>query len=295
MFDRVKEYLSTQLGSEAKIDVLVITHPDKDHYLLLPKALTGIPIAKILLTDKDAEYDKGDVDDWLRSLKGHKEILGADYFNMPDEPSDFFSSSSVQFYVLAANSEGTFSKVNAKSIVLMVSFKEFDLLLTGDATTDTEAVILDRYDKDWLDVEVLKIGHHGSETTSTSPNWARTTRPEAATVSCGFKNSFAHPRRAVVQRLEPFTMDLKSGHTFRWGFNPDGPKKVAFEDFEDYRESIYSTASSGDLVLRSDGANFKIEAGGKSDAFDESPISAHVAAVANTEGAEQVEYDGREC
>lgn len=276
---RVREYLLNQLGGSPAIDVLVITHPDSDHYSLLPTVLDGIAVGKILLTDPDAAYSKANVDDWLAAFEGEKIILDKDHFDSPDAPSELFGSDKVNFYVLAANIEGTLSPTNTKSIVLMLSHGDIDVLLTGDATRDTEEVILERYEEEWLDVEVLKIGHHGSEATSTSPAWTAATSPEVATVSCGFENGFAHPRQEVIERLVPFTMDLTTGHKFRWGFNPPGPAKVAFTDFDSFHDAIYSTACNGDVVIRSNGTNFTVEHEGQTEPFGEERILAHAAAA----------------
>ena len=83
-------------------------------------------------------------------------------------------------FILAADIQASRSPKNARSIVVLISYGDFDVMLMGDATFDTEDAILERYPEDWLDVEVLKIGHHGSSTTSTSLDWAETVQPKLA-------------------------------------------------------------------------------------------------------------------
>jgi beta-lactamase superfamily II metal-dependent hydrolase len=274
-----RNYLLEQLGPNPKIDVLVITHPDQDHYNLLPTVLEGVEIGRVLLTDPNERYTVAKVNEWLDKIPAPKQILGADEFDAPDAPSELFGSEEVEFYVLAANIEGSLSPTNTRSIVLMVSFNSFDTILTGDATRNTESVILDRYEVDWLDTEVLKIGHHGSEATSTSSAWAEATKPEVATVSCGLDNKFAHPRKEVIERLQPFAFDLSEGHKFRWGFNPPGPDKVKFKDFDDFTDSIYTTAKNGTIVIKSNGTTFDVAFTDHTDTFEPGELLAHSMSV----------------
>lgn len=70
-------------------------------------------------------------------------------------------------------------------------------LFMGDAGTEAEAALLQRYD---LAVDVLKVGHHGSDTSS-SLSFLHELQPQLALVSAGRNNRYHHPSTAIMQRL----------------------------------------------------------------------------------------------
>ncbi len=243
-----KDYLVKQLGSQQRIDALVITHPDKDHYNILPDILEDIDIGHIYLTGKPNEYRVANVNQWLREFPASdRTILTAKKFNTkpPKKLGDFGEA---QVVVLAANVDGTgsYSETNTRSIVLKVSFGTIDILLAGDATLDTEADILERVALSALDVECLKVGHHGSRT-STGVDWVKAVKPEVAVVLAGEK-IYGHPTHETIQRLEPFTATADP-HRFVYyekkGSDPD--------EFTDYAEAIYATSKSGNIVAVTEG------------------------------------------
>jgi competence protein ComEC len=87
---------------------------------------------------------------------------------------------------------------NVTSVVLRVRFGELDVLLTGDAYVDAERRIVGEVP---TDLEILKVGHHGSDTSTDSLLLARA-RPEVALVSAGKGNRYGHPDPDILARLE---------------------------------------------------------------------------------------------
>jgi competence protein ComEC len=87
---------------------------------------------------------------------------------------------------------------NASSLVLELRFGAFAALLTGDAPREREEVLLSRLLSPRI--HVLKVGHHGSRT-STSPELLERIRPEVAIVSAGRRNRFGHPHPVVLELL----------------------------------------------------------------------------------------------
>jgi beta-lactamase superfamily II metal-dependent hydrolase len=169
-----------------------------------------------------------------------------------DAPSnDTFDSGQVNIWIVAADVEDGTDK-NSRSIVLLVSHGDFDLLLTGDATFATENFIMKKYESWWLDVECLKLGHHGSKHTSTSPDWVNATLPEVAVASAALSPIHGHPNDALRARLEAKT-DPAKAHPIRWWHNKDQGYTVA-----DYKEAIYSTATNGTIVITSDGSSYDV-------------------------------------
>jgi len=88
--------------------------------------------------------------------------------------------------------------LNNYSVVLHLKFGQFDALLTGDIPAEVERILAWR--QGLPQVEVLKIAHHGSKT-STSEELLNVTQPQLAIISVG-KNKFGHPNQEVLERLE---------------------------------------------------------------------------------------------
>ena len=96
---------------------------------------------------------------------------------------------------------GTRSGRNNRSLVLLAETGGTKVLLTGDLEARGEREILDRTEPgDLRSVSILKIGHHGSDT-STSPEWLERLRPRIALISCGVSNRYGHPSPRVLKRL----------------------------------------------------------------------------------------------
>lgn len=90
---------------------------------------------------------------------------------------------------------------NEASVVLRLDYGDVRILLTGDAEGGEEGWLVDRYGGEGLRADVLKVGHHGSATSST-PRFLDAVRPRVALVSVGAGNSYRHPSQEVLQALD---------------------------------------------------------------------------------------------
>jgi competence protein ComEC len=88
---------------------------------------------------------------------------------------------------------------NANSIVMRLDYGEFSMLLTGDAEAQTEDRLVNK-ELD-LEVDVLKVAHHGSKY-ATSENFLRRVKPRAAVISMSEFNRYSHPHQDVLNRLK---------------------------------------------------------------------------------------------
>lgn len=93
---------------------------------------------------------------------------------------------------------------NDKSIVSYFSYDGFNYLWTGDASKDVEQQIIDKYN---LDVDVLKLGHHGSNTSSDFL-FLDNLRPKVSLISVGEKNRYNHPSNSVIESLSTLGLDV---------------------------------------------------------------------------------------
>lgn len=141
----------------------------------------------------------------MAAVPRSQRVVTPETYDRAETPNTAVDCGAAKVWILAAAVEASHSAKNAKSIVVMVRYGDFEAVITGDATRDTEAVILGRYDPKWLDIDLLRVGHHGSEATSTSASWAKTLSPTLAIVSAGYDNTYGHPRQEVFDRLAPYT------------------------------------------------------------------------------------------
>ncbi len=114
----------------------------------------------------------------------------------------------VSFQVLAPDSVWTATRddPNTSSVVLLVSYGQVRLLLTGDAEQEEEGWLLEKY-PEALSADVLKVGHHGSSTSSTEA-FLEAVHPRLALISVGTKNRYGHPSPDVLRRLDALDVDV---------------------------------------------------------------------------------------
>ena len=94
--------------------------------------------------------------------------------------------------------------INESSLVVSVEYEDFCGVFTGDATAESEREVI-RYWEEYgrRQVQLLKVGHHGSAT-STSDAFLKYCNPQVTMISCGRNNRYGHPHEEVVERLERY-------------------------------------------------------------------------------------------
>ena len=91
--------------------------------------------------------------------------------------------------------------LNHDSIVLKLNYKNNSWLLTGDAEMPVEEKMLEIFNSEEFEAEVLKVGHHGSSD-STSQEFLEAVKPTWVVISVGVDNTYGHPSLRVIRRLE---------------------------------------------------------------------------------------------
>jgi competence protein ComEC len=177
----------------ARLEALVLTHPDLDHIGGAEAVVQGLDVGYVVDPSQPAGRDA--YVDVLEAASRN----GVPWLEARRDIS--FALDGVEVSVLYPNGPTTLAyrgtDSNAQSVVLLVRFGEFEALLTGDAPVEVEEAILDDLPSE---LEVLKIGHHGSNT-STSPLLLAQTSPELAVISVGARNRYGHPHAEVVSRI----------------------------------------------------------------------------------------------
>jgi len=170
------------------LDYMVATHAHSDHIGGLSGALNYATVDTAFCPV--TEYDS-------KTFSSMVKYLGNQGLNItvPSAGDDFMLGSA---YVQILGPQKSYDDPNDTSIVLKVTYGETSFLFTGDAERTAEADILAAgYD---LSSTVLKVGHHGSDT-STSYPFLREIMPEYAVIQVGKDNSYGHPAEDTLSRL----------------------------------------------------------------------------------------------
>lgn len=172
-----------------QLDYVVASHYDSDHLSGIVGAVNALP-TRILIAP-DYEADTPVYDSFLTSIEENQLQITRPV------PGTVYSLGGGAFEILAPL--GTdYEDENDNSVVVKVSIGEKSLLLTGDASRDSEQEMLAL--GDIPDSDVLIIGHHGSSG-STREEFLETVSPDYAVVSCGLGNDYGHPARRVTELL----------------------------------------------------------------------------------------------
>ena len=194
------------------IDYLIGTHAHEDHIGGLDDVIDNFNIENFYMPSR--EYTSATYKSVLKSAENKNLKIVA------PKIGDKFTLGSATCEVMSIDNDA--KELNLTSIVIEVTNGDNKFLFTGDAEIENEEKRL------WNDIDVLKVGHHGSRT-STSEDFIEQTKPEVAVISLGEGNSYGHPHKE--------TMDL----------------------LNEYNVIIYRTDTQGTIHITSDGENYNIE------------------------------------
>ena len=210
--DDIIEYIES-LGYQ-DIDYVVATHPHADHIGGMAEVIDAFDIETVYMpkavsTSKTYENLLETIQD--KGLSIHTGRAGVEVLNTDDLTILMF-----------APVQEEYSNLNNYSIVLKITYGDTSFLYTGDAEDSLDEITGD------IEADVLKVGHHGSDTSTTSDFLARV-NPSYAVISVGEGNSYGHPALSTIELLEGYT------------------------------SNIYRTDLNGTVVISSDGVNINVD------------------------------------
>ena len=175
-----------------RLDALVVTHPDADHFGGVQSILKFFPVKELWISECARTEEKPA---WQETLE---EALDRG-IPVRDIHRGFHWKETL-FELTAVHPQQDYcGETNEGSITLRAKGLGHSAVFTGDLTISGEKEIM-RTDA-FLKSDVLKLGHHGSKTSS-SPQFLEAVAPKLAIISSGRKNRFKHPSKQVIQRLD---------------------------------------------------------------------------------------------
>jgi competence protein ComEC len=213
--------LSRHMGVfDRSIDVVVATHPDTDH--------TGglVPVSQEYDIDLFASSPLTEGASASRELLANIERYNIEH-QILSAGDVIHLDSNIALEALSPPPTLVSSDANEHSLVFRLVYGDVKVMLMGDASVYNEFDILNFFPEN-LDADILKVGHHGSKT-STAENFVEAVDPDYAIVSAGCDNNFGHPHVSVLETLAK------------------------------YRVEVFDTCTDGDIVFESDGFAWEIK------------------------------------
>jgi competence protein ComEC len=219
--DKVISELSKHMAlSDKKIDLIIATHPDSDHIGGLNSVLRRY--------DYDFFMEPGSVSNTM-VYKDLKNVVNSSKAKkiIAKRGMVIDLGDSVYLRVLFPDRDVSRLETNTSSIILSLINNKNSFVLTGDSPISVEEYVIS-LDKDWLEADVLKVGHHGSRT-STSEKFLEQVSPQMSVISAGLNNKYGHPHQEVLDKLTKA------------------------------KSLILQTSKSGSIVMFSDGESIRVK------------------------------------
>lgn len=232
------------------IDVLVATHPHADHIGSMSYIVNNFTVGSIYMpkaTTTTKTYENLLLDIKNKGLSIHTAKAG----------TNISLDSSLQISIVAPVGSD-YSNLNDYSAVIKIVYNNNSFLLAGDASNVSEQEILNSGVN--INVDVLKVGHHGSSTSSSTP-FLNAVSPKYAVISVGAGNSYGHPTQDALNRLTACGV------------------------------KTYRTDKNGSVVFKSDGKSITISCKTSTTAISSSKSSSIVSTVKPTIAASTTNDD----
>jgi len=205
---------------DRSIDVAVLSHPDMDHIGGFLDVFDRYKVDVAL--ESGASSTNGVWSEAERSIKAHGIVS-----LLAKKGMTIDMGGGVQADILYPDRDMTNMETNSASIVMRIHYGDTAFLVSGDLPKDLEEYEVAVYGEH-LHAQVLKLGHHGSHTSS-GEAWLRAVHPDVAVASAGLNNRYGHPHKDTLALLDqlhiPYLITFKEG-TIK--FESDGVNVVRY-------------------------------------------------------------------
>ena len=206
---------STQVTA---LKYLVLTHPDADHIGNAAYIIENYDVENVILN-----ADNPATTNLYENLLDVIEENNINVISLKAEET--FDLGALRNTIIGPS--GEYSDPNEMSYVIKAVYGETSAMLTGDAEKKSEADIIKKWSAEALQCNILKIGHHGSDS-STTDGFLNAVDPEIAVISCGAGNKYGHPMPEILEKL------AAKGIT------------------------VYRTDTQGSIIFKTDGKSFTL-------------------------------------
>ena len=176
-----------------RIDYFILTHCDEDHIGGAYKILEELEIGTLYMPNK--ENDTQTYENLLKSIKNNGINVNT---NLKASKETQYSIGNAIWKILSVDAK---NNLNDSSIVVQLDYGSTKYLFMGDATTAVEEMV------EWDEVDVLKVAHHGSDS-STSQQFLDKVKPKYAIISVGIDNAHNLPDQEIIDRLESNNIEI---------------------------------------------------------------------------------------
>lgn len=246
----------------SELNYIILTHPDEDHMGGLDEVLSYNPNdpgdCEIELTGKafmpkgkspTSHRERGEFDEYLSAVK--KETGESVLVLSP--PTNLFLANGVTVQVVTGGGEYIdkaangvidleIEETNARSIGLLIIYNKFKFFTAGDLGGQDKHKFIENKVAPYLgNIDVLKVSHHGSDTSTHKP-FLSIVKPEVAVISTGSDNNYGHPRQTVIDRLKQTNPNIAIYQTEEGDQNSKYKNKTSTDGFV-----------SGNIVISTDG------------------------------------------
>lgn len=171
------------------INYLVATHPHADHIGGMSYVITNLNIVHMYMPEKST--DTKTFENLLQTILDMNIKV-----KKAESGTEILNTENLKIGILAPDSE-TYKNLNNYSAVIKMDYKNTSFLFMGDAEKEVEEKLPNKE----IQTDVLKVGHHGSDTSSTAA-FLEKVSPKYAVISCGKNNRYGHPDSITLQNLE---------------------------------------------------------------------------------------------
>lgn len=179
------------------IDYIILTHPHEDHMGGMAKIISTFNVGKIYspkITSNSKNYE-----DFINAVKEKNLKInvikpGESSINLKDNISITFFSPEENY-----NDKSILENINNYSPIIKITYLNNSIILTGDAEKEIEEKVIEKNYS--LKADILKVGHHGSST-STTEDFLNKVNPKIAIISVGKYNEYGHPAKETLDKLK---------------------------------------------------------------------------------------------